>query len=322
MERRFPSPAMRRVALVAVLLVVAVAPIAAHTNHVSADAQVTADRAVVAEAVFLADDGWLVLHADDGGEPGEPIGHRYVEDGEFRTDVAVNVTGSAWRDWSGAREVWVVAHHDDGDGEWEPGEDEMLTSFGSLVGTEVTVERGDAEAYVTAEEFGPHTTDDRRVRVRSVALPADGYLVLRNGSADGRVVGHAALSAGVHGNVPVALSESFSREAPDAFELFASVAVDDGDGTFDAEDDEAVTAGEATVGTTFGVKKEGSAVGTASPTPTPTEAETVTPTGTATATPSDSPTTAAGETGGDGAGFGAVAALVAVVALLAALRRR
>lgn len=143
-------------AALAVLVAVAglPAPVSAHVNDVGVDSQVSVDGRVVVETAFIGADGFVVIHEVDGSEPGEPIGHAPVSgEGGLKEDVPVDVATGTWGEWSGAREVWAVLHTDDGDGEFEPDEDEMLEQFGDPAGDRFTLERGDEPAYVTAREF-------------------------------------------------------------------------------------------------------------------------------------------------------------------------
>jgi hypothetical protein len=105
-------------------------------------------------------------------------------------------------------------------------------------------------------------------------------------------VGVTQLDAGEHTNVSVGLDDAFftSRPANATFSLWARVYVDDGDGTFDA-DDRPVRVGEEPVGTRFGVEK---VLPGRTPTPTPDEGSivvTASPTATASTTPTASPPT-------------------------------
>lgn len=155
--------------------------------------------------------------------------------------------------------MWVAFHRDDGDGQFEPGQDPIQESFGNPVASRIIVENG-STAYVTAEDFSPEETRTPTVHVRAATLPDDGHLVLRNGSADGRVVGHTSLSAGTARNVSVELDRSFFA-AHERFTLAAVLYTDDGDGSFD-EDDSPVQAGDSVVATTLRVKRTGNVTST------------------------------------------------------------
>lgn len=315
------------VAVLAVLVVLAgvPAPVNAHVNDVGVDAQVSADGTVVVETVFIGTDGFVVLHESNGSAPGDPVGHAAVSDeGGLKEDVTVDVAAATWRNWSGDRRVWAVLHADDGDGEFEPDEDEMIEQFGDPAGEQFTLERGDAAAYVTAREFAPQPSDDGTVRIRSVALPTDGHVVLRADADDGpgEPLGSTAVPAGTHQNVTVAIDERFFRDQEESFTLYAAAYADGGDGAFD-DADEPIEAGSDPVATRFGVEKTGELT----PTPTVTgddghhdggDGHDHSPNGTSHHGSADGPRVSVT----DGAGFGSLAPLVAAALVVAAWRRR
>jgi PGF-CTERM protein len=312
-------------------------PVSAHVNDVRADPQLSADGTVTVETAYVAGDAWLALYADDDGSRGELIGTERLSGAGFRTDYAATIDDDAWSDWSAgeARRVHVALHNDKGSSGFDREEDNVLTFFGREAATTFTLERGPT-AYVGTRAFSPQATDDPTVRVRSVTLPADGHLVVRNVTAPGtdnetaaEPVGATALDAGSHANVTVRLNESYyERLGPRprvAFTLYA----DDGDGRFGAGDDP-VRAGEDSV-TTFlflnrtDVGGGGSDGGTGSDTSGGSVVTTATvtadggssgdggsvvTTATPTAATTDTPTTASsdgsgatdGETGSDGGG--------------------
>lgn len=275
-------------------------------NYVSMDSQATADGTVVVESVFIERSGWVVLHAPAEGDErlGEALGAARVRTvNRFRGDVAVPLDESVWRNWS-TGEVVVTLHGEDGDGEFTDA-DPPLAGFGTIVRDEATVARGD-RALVTAEGDFPQRVDGPAVELRRVSLPADGRVVLRNRTADGRVVGTRSLDAGDHRNVTVAVNESFYESRPGTFTLRAELRAGDG---------EPFRAGNDTVATAFRVRPAsgGGAVVT-----TPATAS-ATPTGGPTATAG--PTDTAGTTTDGQSGFGAAAVVAALLVALAAAAR-
>lgn len=244
-------------AALALALAGAALPVAGHGNHLSADSQVSTDGTLVVESVLPTDEAWIVVRADDEGEPGEVLGHAPVDADEgLRTDVPVDIDDGTWGNWSGARAVWTVLHTENGDGEFDPEDDEMSESFGEPAGDRILVRKGDAPAYVTAEEFSPQPSDDGTVVVRAAALPEDGYVVVRDGTGDGPgdVVGSTALASGVHDNVTVELDATYFGDRAGTFTLWAVGYTDDGSGQYDDADDP-VRVGEAPVSTAFGVER-------------------------------------------------------------------
>ena len=319
-------PAVIAVALaVGLVLATAVAPVAAHVNDIEADDQRSADGTLLLEWEFVGTDGWVAVRADDGGDPGEVLGHRRVTpETAFRTDATVEIDENAWASVEDSREVWVVLHSE-GEGEgFDPEEDPLQTGFsGEPAGARVTVERAAAPTSVAAQGFGAETSTDGTVTVRRVELAEAGHVAVHRVDGDiaanvadedvGEAVGSVKLSAGVHENVTVDLEKSFREEASGETLLAAVVYV--GDGAFGDDGTTAVTAGGSLVNTVFGVKLRGS--NSTGPTPTPTleEADVInTPEPTATTT----------STEGDGAGPGPATMGLALVvgAALAAVRRR
>jgi len=306
---------------VAVALTLVAVPVAAHTNHVEADAQHSVDGTVLLEWEFVGTDGWVAVRADDGGEPGAVLGHRRVTPEEaFRTDTAVRIDEEVWADWGGSRTVWVVLHQENGGEEFDLEDDPMQTGLdGEPAGSRITVERADGPARVTAQGFQPENSTDGTVTVRRVELPEPGYVAVH--AVDGDVAanvgdedvgapgGAVHLEAGVHEDVTLELDEAvLARADPQA--LLSAVLYTGSDG-FEADSTEPVTAGGALVRTTFGVEFGSDVVEGPTPTPTVPDEELVT-TPEPAATSSATPTASGTPTSGDGGGVGPLAAAVAL----------
>ena len=324
MDRTVPTVVAITLA-VGLLAATAVAPVAAHVNDIEVDDQRSVDGTLRLEWEFVGTDGWVAVRGDDGGDPGEVLGHRRVTpETAFRTDTTVKIDESAWASVEDSREVWIVLHSE-GEGEgFDPEEDPLRTGFsGEPAGTRVTVERAAAPTSVAAQGFSTEPSTDGTVTVRRVELAEAGHVAVHRVDGDiaanvadediGEAVGSVQLSAGVHENVTVDLKESFREEASGGTLLAAVVYA--GDGAFGDDATTAVTAGGSLVSTVFGVELRGSNSTGPTPTPTPEEADVVnTPEPTATAT----------STEGNGAGPGpaTMGLALAVAATLAAVRRR
>lgn len=310
------------------VLAVAVMPVAAHVNGVEADDQHSVDGTLVLEWEFVSSDGWAVVRADDGGEPGEALAARRVDpETAFQRDTTITIDEAAWANWGGSRTVWVVLHQEDGGEGFDLEDDPMRTGLdGDPAGSRFTVERADGPASVTAQGFSPETSTDGTVTIRRVELAEAGYVGVHTVDADiaanvededvGEAVGATRLDAGVHENVTVELDEAYLRDAGTEA-LLEAVAYSGTEG-FEADSTRPVTAGDSLVSTTFGVEFRGEFVEGPTPTPTPEEADLVnTPEPSEpTATPTASPTQ------GDGPGLGGVAAALAlVVATVVAVAR-
>ena len=331
MDRTVPAVVAAALA-VGLLATTAVAPVAAHVNDVEADDQRSADGTLRLEWEFVGTDGWVVVRADDDGEPGAVLGHRRVTpEMAFRTDTTVEMDEAAWASVEDSREVWVVLHRENGGKGFDPADDPLRTGFsGDPSGAQLTVERGPATS-VTAQGFGAQTPANGTVMVRRVELAEAGYVAVHRIDGDiaanvgdgdvGEAVGSVRLPAGVHENVTVELEASFREEA--GGETLLAAVVYAGEGTLDADGTAAVTAGDALVSTVFGVEFPDRGGAGPTPTATPAESDVIT-----TPEPTDAPmsttTTTAASTDGDGAGPGAAAAALALVAAaaLVAMGRR
>jgi hypothetical protein len=310
----------RSLALALALLLVtaglAVPALAHDVNHLSADAQVSADGTLVLESAYAVSDGFVVLYRGWDGRDGEVVG--VTEFSAARVDVTevpVSLNDSAWAAIDRNATVTAVLYADDGErnGTFDDG-DSPQVSFGRPTQVRFDVARGEAPVYVSAAGIGAQRSAGE-VTVREVSLAEPGHLVLSlsEGGEPGRTLGTVSLDAGVHENLRVELNRSFLAERNGTFSVFATAYVDDGDGTFDA-DDRPVRANGSLVATRFSVSPTDdvttgtptSVVTTPTASPTPAEPPTGTP------TPTDTGTS------GDGPGFGAAVAVGALLALVLA----
>lgn len=319
--------------VVAPTLGVLTAPADAHGNHVTARNQVSGDGTVVVESLFLLEGGYLAVHENDGGEPGEVLGYVAVDQGYHR-GVGVDVDESWWDSADGNESLVAVLHRDAEPGdEFDPAVDTPISSFGDVAGAEFAVRKGDGSVNVVATRYTGHSVDGS-VTIPSAALADDGHLVVRSddGGEAGEVVGHRSLPAGEHENVTVEVDDDAVPENGTSVYLWVTAYRDDGDGTFDAERDDPVTVAGSPVGSrlvaTGGNGSDGGLdVGLNTPESTTTDATTGSGdadagTGSTTddgTTPSDDAT--GGDTGMPGVGVVGTIVAVAAGALLAARRR-
>jgi len=329
------------VVVIAVLAVASAAPVLAHGNHATVHPQVSADGTIRVAQVFLTEDGYLVVHRDDDGQPGEVVGHRRLAAGRY-TDRSVRIESGVWEALSGNVTLWVTLHADDGDDQFEPGEDALLYWFGDPAGGRVTVGKREAATAIVTRPGGP--LDDGAVPVERAVLGQRGHVVAHvdNGSL-GAVVGTRTLAAGNHTNVrvPVSVPENGSQQlrvvayADDGDGTFddGDGTFDDGDGTFD-DGDRPIHVGGELVASSYAVGRPNATLPSGNGTAT---AGVRTPTA-GVRTPSETP---AGRTAGDdsdrtgdqqssestgtagaGPGFGVVAAVLGLCALVVARCRR
>jgi hypothetical protein len=331
--------------LVLVVLLAVSLPVAAHGYyHVHADPQVSDDGSVLVERTFTSTDGWVVLHADDGGSLGQPIGHESLRVANAsQTDFRLEVDSDVWEDWDGSRHIHVALHRDEGAEVFDPDEDPILSSFGRLAADRFTLRRGTV-ARVSTKGFTRLKTENATARVRTVDLPVDGHLVAHNVTATGSgkeefsdPVGSTVLSSGTHEEVPVRLDRSFYRQQEEQFSLGFALYRDDGDGTFTGRE-EPIRAGGETVATVVSLTRAdpvGGISDTSGRQDTPAadsdagradQSDDIVVTATATPDPPSTATTADTDAGrtvaADGSGFGVCVAMLAVgMALLIAVRR-
>lgn len=319
--------------LVALAVALVALPVAGHAYAITVRPQVSDDGTVTFQSVDILDSAFLVVHRDDGGEPGEPVGSRLVTEVRIHNAFEVELDDSFWSSVDGTVDLWAALHPDDGDQTFEPGDDPVASRSGMLIQERFTVRAGDGPAHVVTRR----QSASEAVAVRRAALPDDGFVVLHadDDGEPGRPVGHRALGAGVHDDVSVPLNESFYDDQAVRFDLWAVVHADDGDGTFEPGTDAPVRVGGEPVRSLVSVGKIQTPAPLTTPSPTPTATATPTATPTATATPTDTPTDTPTRTpgsatppSGDGSpipGLGAlasVAALAAAAALAGAARRR
>lgn len=214
----------------------------AHGNHATANPQVSANGTIVVEEAFLSTDGYLVLRADDSGEPGRIVGARPLDRGRHR-GVTVRADGAFWANTSGDVTLWAVLHTDAAAGDdFDPAADSMLSWFGGPAGQRFPVARGERPVSVVTRGAG--ALENGTLPVVAATLPESGVLVVHtaeNGTL-GRPLGSRALSAGRHTNVRVPVNTTGLDERA---VVAVTVHVDDGDGRFESGNDSIVrVAGE------------------------------------------------------------------------------
>lgn len=320
---------------VAALVVALVAlPAAGHGFGVTARDQVSADGTVVLEAVQVLPPAFVVVHRDDGGDPGDPVGHREIPSAGQHLAVEVPLDDAFWSGVDGTVSLVAAVHADDGDGTFDPDDDPVATRQGTRILDRFSVRRGPGEASVVADR---QTARDAVTLLR-VALPRAGFVVLHadEGGDPGRPVGHRALDAGVHHNATVPLNETYYEDQGARFGLWAVVHADDGDGVFEPGTDAPIRVGDAAVRSFLSVGKARTPAPLSTPEPTVTATPTPetptpapgTPTPTAATPTARTPTpTAASPTPTTGAapgvpGFDVAGALAAAAAVVARLARR
>ena len=157
------------------------------------------DGNVVISNVFALEPGWLVVYADDGGEPGAVLGHVAVDEGE-QDDVVVTVNP-----YDVTPALHAILHDDRGElGTFEfPGPDEPLQQGAEPVGATFQV---DLRATIPGIEVSDQPVEENgQVVVESVSSPTAGWLVIRadDGEESGAILGQTPVAQGQNENVVV-----------------------------------------------------------------------------------------------------------------------
>jgi len=160
---------------------------------------------VTAEQVLSDGPGWLVVHADGGGQPGAVLGFAPVADG-INTNVVVEL------DSEGVTPIlYPMLHVDTGE--------EGVYEFGEVEGADGPVVINDSvltfpiNAAPSINYEG--SLDGNVVTVDSALIDVAGWLVIHadNGEgAPGAVLGYAPLTPGLNSNVSVELDEAGMTE--------------------------------------------------------------------------------------------------------------
>jgi hypothetical protein len=159
------------------------------------DQEVTTEGKIVADAVVALTPGWLVLRADDDGEPGPVLGQSPVTPGETE-NVAV------FFDWRRAtRRLHAVLYEDQGEpGIFEPdGSDEPVVFRGMSIAAAFVVDLP-PDVFVIDQ---PATTGE--IIVDRAVINTRGWIAVYsdfNGFTD-RLLGYAPLAAGVNEELAV-----------------------------------------------------------------------------------------------------------------------
>jgi hypothetical protein len=152
--------------ILALLVVFIVAPFAAAqtTPGVTVNDQEIVSGTVVVAQVISSGPGWIVIHADQDGQPGPVIGHSAVIDGE-NSNVVVDIDTA-----NATQTLYAMLHTDAGQvGTYEfPGPDGPVQVDGQVV-TPAFQATGGLEAQPTAE--GTPTTEATQEAGEAEASP-------------------------------------------------------------------------------------------------------------------------------------------------------
>jgi hypothetical protein len=152
---------------------------------------------VTAVSVVSEGPGWLVIHSDNGGQPGPVLGQTAVNDGT-NWNVSVELSGDI------TPVVWPMLHVDTGTvGTYE---------FGTVEGADGPVRVNDAvltfPISIAPSITYTGTLTGTTLVVDAAQIDQQGFLVIHadNGGQPGAVLGYAPIVRGVNGNIVVELS--------------------------------------------------------------------------------------------------------------------
>jgi predicted lipoprotein with Yx(FWY)xxD motif/plastocyanin len=164
------------------------------------------DQAVISGTVTIGsvsdeDQGWLVIHIDNGGKPGEVIGIAPVYAGA-NTDVVVPIDVT-----KATPTLYAMLHKDEGVmGLYEfPGEDKPVTVSDQMVNVGFKVTGSLPEQNTPAVVPLDQPISNNQVNVPSVISSGAGWVVIHldDNGKPGAVTGHAAVKEGLNLNVKV-----------------------------------------------------------------------------------------------------------------------
>lgn len=125
------------------------------------------DTEITVELARLAQDGYVVLHRDDAGKPGQVVGQTDLLEAGEHEDVDIQVNQTLFSVDGASATLWAMIHFDDGDGVYVfPGPDQPVTVGDTPVMTPFPVQAED--------EDGANETDQPDVGEGETEEPGDG----------------------------------------------------------------------------------------------------------------------------------------------------
>jgi len=185
------------------------APAADEADSIDADDQSLVNGTVTVGEVNASQDGWMVIHIDEGGKPGKVIGHTAVKKGDnygvgVKLSEAVPVGGK----------LWPMLHVDAGKiGTYEfPGADAPVILDGNIVMKQITVIAASAGASSAdnAVEVSDQPLNNGSITTSNTIAAKDGWLAIHvdEGGSPGKVIGFSAVKTGSNKNIVTKLSEA------------------------------------------------------------------------------------------------------------------
>jgi hypothetical protein len=158
-------------------------------------------------AVLSAGPGWVTVHQDVDGAPGELVGFNAVTEG-LNQNVQVQIDGEL-----ATPTVWVMLHEDTGEvGDFEVGEDENLDlmvtdASGEAIGTHINI--------APAIRYETKPLAEGLLTIDSVVIDANGWVSIRAivDGEPGPLIGVTPVTEGLTKNVLVTLDFSSAEGA-------------------------------------------------------------------------------------------------------------
>ncbi|MFZ6051490.1 DUF7282 domain-containing protein [Halocola ammonii] len=185
---------------------------------------------VVVESITMSEDGWVVIHADNGNGgpvvPGIISTPKFVEAGTS-TDVKVALEQTA--EFESGDDIWIMLHTDTGvEGVYEfdgnSGEDgPILDSDGNVVTSPITI-------MSTSIEVQNQPVMNNTITIDQVNAAVDGWIVVHN-EMGGEIelpgiVGKTAVQAGMNNDVVIELDDEVTYNTGQS--LFPMLHIDEG----------------------------------------------------------------------------------------------
>lgn len=181
---------------------------------ITSSAQVVSENMVTVSEVNAAVDGWLVIHGDNEGAPGEVLGQTMVSAG-MNSDVMIDLGDAVF---AGGEKLWPMLHiespadgeygfPDNGDGPEVFGEDVVVVSF-------------DVEAPSGSIAVTDQVLQGNMLSVGEITMNATGWVVVHASNANndgpevpGIISTPVQVEAGTTADVMVTLTEAVATDA-------------------------------------------------------------------------------------------------------------
>lgn len=184
----------------------------AKTGSFTANNQTVSQNTVVISEVTLSDDGFVVIHRDNGsGGPVVPdiMADAVALEAGTHTDVEVSLEGEALTD---GESLWVMLHTDDGTkGTYEF--DGANGFDGPVLDADGNIVMSSIEITAPSLTVNDQAVNNNQIVIAEVNAAADGWLVVHNDDGTGNIVlpdiiGKVLVSKGINTNVTVDLDAS------------------------------------------------------------------------------------------------------------------